>query len=171
MRAGEWLRGHVFTGFPWNLPAYGWGASLAMLQIGSLIGAYGLIFPDHSVGRIAGGAVCEPPRWRLPAAMAAAVRCAVGCWRAPPGDAAHHDGAGVHLRLVQPNIPQAEKYRRDLMLRNWQRLIDSAASQPTVTARPPIIVWPEAAPPVLLRALAGGAGPDRALTARAQIAC
>src|SRR6202012_3142320 len=25
---GEWLRGHFFTGFPWNLQAYGWAASL-----------------------------------------------------------------------------------------------------------------------------------------------
>ena len=30
--AGEWLRGHLFTGFPWNLPAYGWGASLAFCK-------------------------------------------------------------------------------------------------------------------------------------------
>ena len=42
--AGEWLRGHLLTGFPWNLPAYGWGASLAVLQSAALVGAYGLSF-------------------------------------------------------------------------------------------------------------------------------
>src|SRR5579872_4114061 len=42
--AGEWVRGHALTGFPWNLPAYGWGASWAVMQSASLIGAYGLSF-------------------------------------------------------------------------------------------------------------------------------
>ncbi len=40
--AAEWLRGHILTGFPWNIPAYGWGASLGILQSASVIGAYGL---------------------------------------------------------------------------------------------------------------------------------
>ena len=53
--AGEWLRGHLFTGFPWNLQAYGWGASLAMLQSMALIGAYGLSFLTILLGASPGG--------------------------------------------------------------------------------------------------------------------
>src|SRR5580658_10315918 len=41
---GEWLRGHLFTGFPWNLQAYGWAVSLGVLQSMALVGAYGLSF-------------------------------------------------------------------------------------------------------------------------------
>jgi len=44
LAAAEWLRGHLLTGFPWNLPAYGWGAVPALLQSASLVGAYGLSF-------------------------------------------------------------------------------------------------------------------------------
>ncbi|MGH6969562.1 MAG: apolipoprotein N-acyltransferase, partial [Stellaceae bacterium] len=44
----EYLRGHVFTGFPWNLVGYAWSGgfpgSTAMLQIASVVGIYGLSF-------------------------------------------------------------------------------------------------------------------------------
>jgi apolipoprotein N-acyltransferase len=57
--------------------------------------------------------------------------------------------ANVNLRVVQPNIPQDEKYRREFVARNWQRLVELSTKPP----RPPstIIIWPEAAPPVLLQ--------------------
>ena len=54
MACGEWLRGHLFTGFPWNLPAYGWGASLSILQCMSVIGAYGLSFLTILLGAVVG---------------------------------------------------------------------------------------------------------------------
>ena len=68
MAAAEWLRGHLFTGFPWNLSAYGWGASLALLQSASLMGAYGLSFLTILLGAVAGG-IAVSARWRAPAAM------------------------------------------------------------------------------------------------------
>lgn len=42
--AAEWLRGHLFTGFPWNLVGYTWTWSDAALQSASLFGIYGLSF-------------------------------------------------------------------------------------------------------------------------------
>ena len=38
----EWVRGHLFTGFPWNLLGYGWVEWLPMLQGVALFGIYGL---------------------------------------------------------------------------------------------------------------------------------
>jgi apolipoprotein N-acyltransferase len=67
MAASEWLRGHMFTGFPWNLSAYGWGASLALLQSASLMGAYGFSFLTILLGAALADLVSR--RWRAPAAM------------------------------------------------------------------------------------------------------
>jgi hypothetical protein len=42
--AAEWIRGHILTGFPWNLIGYAWGAADETLQAASLFGIYGLGF-------------------------------------------------------------------------------------------------------------------------------
>ena len=40
----EWLRGHLFTGFPWNTFGYALTAPLPLAQIASVIGIWGLTF-------------------------------------------------------------------------------------------------------------------------------
>ncbi|HEX4637058.1 MAG TPA: apolipoprotein N-acyltransferase [Rhizomicrobium sp.] len=146
--ASEWLRGHVFTGFPWNLSGYGWGASLALLQSASLMGIYSLSFLTILFGASLAELVFS--RWRLPVAL---LLLFAGLWgygvyrvvSTPIGEV-----TGVRLRLVQPDIPQAEKYVRRLTARNWQRLfslsIEQAGQQPAgFRDIPTHIIWPEAA--------------------------
>ena len=140
----EWVRGHIFTGFPWNLPAYGWGASLAVMQSASLMGAYGLSFLTILLG--VSLAEFALGRWRMPAVL---ILLFAGLW----GFGVYRIAAtpisnvpGVSLRLVQPAIPQPEKYVRALLPRNWQRLM-TLSFQPAdpKIGRPTHIVWPEAA--------------------------
>lgn len=147
--AAEWLRGHIFTGLPWNLPAYGWGASLAILQSTAAIGAYGLSLLTVLFGTSLAELFARPRRLVLPAALTALfvllwIGGAVRLSLSPTLFVPH-----VQLRLVQPNIPQDEKYVRALAPRNWQRLL-SLSSAPAAV-HPTITIWPEAAPPFLLQ--------------------
>ncbi len=162
LAGAEWLRGHVFTGFPWNLSAYGWGASLALLQSASLVGAYGLSFLTILLG--AALAECASRRWRLPAAMLIlfAALWGFGAWRL--ATAPMRDVPGVSLRLVQPDIPQTEKYLPDLLLRNWQRLMDLSLRP----GRPTHIIWPEAATGFPVARSAGALDQIGLFTARGQ---
>ena len=122
MASAEWLRGHLFTGFPWNLSAYGWGASLELLQSASLMGAYGLSFLTILLG--ASLAEFFSGRWRAPLAMVVlfAALWAFGVYRIASTPSANVPG--VHLRLVQPEFRRRKNTCPALMLRNWQRLID-----------------------------------------------
>ena len=139
--SGEWLRGHAFTGFPWNLPAYGWGASLEILQSASVMGAYGLSFLTILLG--ASLAELTARRWRMPVVMALlfAALWGFGAWRLAQNPT--RNVANVQLRLVQPDVPQQEKENPVYYARNWQRLLDLSVRP----GNPTHIVWPEAAPP------------------------
>jgi apolipoprotein N-acyltransferase len=141
----EWVRGHALTGFPWNLSAYGWGASLGVMQSLSLFGAYGLSLLTALLGASL-AEFCAPQRRKaLPLAMILlfAGLFVFGAIRLGTPEA---DVPGVTVRLVQPDVPQNEKYLRRYVGRNWQRLIDLSRRPGRVTH----IIWPEAAPPFLL---------------------
>jgi apolipoprotein N-acyltransferase len=142
----EWLRGHILTGFPWNLPAYGWGASLAILQSTAVFGSYGLSLLTVLVGAALAELFAPLPKWKIPAALIAVFALFWVGGTVRLATAEKYSVPGVSLRLVQPNIPQAEKYPRRYILRNWRRLIDlsRAPGHPTLT------IWPEAAPPFFL---------------------
>jgi apolipoprotein N-acyltransferase len=167
LAASEWLRGHIFTGFPWNLPAYGWGASLGVLQSASLMGAYGLSFLTILFG--VSLADLASRRWRTPAVMALlfAGLWGFGAWRL--AHAPQDNVPFVSLRLVQPNVPQSEKYVSRLMLRNWERLMDLSLRPPSAKlGQPTHIIWPEAATGFPVARLPGALDQIALFTARGQ---
>lgn len=143
---GEWLRGHLLTGFPWNLPAYAWGAAPGVMQGAAVIGSYGLSLLTVLLGAsLAGLASGRAGAWRLAAAMIGLFALIWIGGEARLALVHPADVPGVRLRLVQPDVPQAEKFRPQFLTRNWERLVDLSAA-PARTA-PTLIIWPEAAPP------------------------
>ena len=163
----EWLRGHVLTGFPWNLIGYAWSGafpgSLAMLQVTSLVGIYGLslltvtaaVLPA-TLGDLGGR------RW-LPLIAAAALIAACFAFGWTRLDALGMPGVQPNLliRIVQPSIPQSLKNDPAQRLTNFRRQL-ALSSEPADAGAPfNVLIWPEASAPPLL---------DRDVAARTAIA-
>ncbi|MDX1580856.1 MAG: apolipoprotein N-acyltransferase, partial [Alphaproteobacteria bacterium] len=149
--AFEWLRGHLLTGFPWNLAAYGWGFSETMSQAVSLMGAYGLTFFTVLVALLP-LTVLAPAlgrlRWLGPAAalFLLVAQGAYGYGRLA------HNGQGeftdLQVRIVQAAIPQSEKWQP--FRRNDHFLEHMRLSGKSGIERVDILVWPEVAVPFYL---------------------
>lgn len=152
LAAVEWLRGHILTGFPWNLPGYVWSGSDAMFQLASVVGIYGVSLITL-LAFLAPAAVVDGDGRRLDAWRALGVPPLLlaglfifGWLRLPSAPAATFDT--VALRIVQPNVPQTEKWKPEFFQRNWRVLVD-LTQQPGLETRT-VVVWPEAAPPLAL---------------------
>lgn len=158
-----YLRGHILTGFPWNLPAYGWGASLGVLQSASVVGAYGLSLLTILFGASL-ALLGEPPRkaWALPVAMTAGFALIWLAGLVRLGEAPTRFVPDVRLRLVQPDVPQDQKFLPQDRARNWQTLID--LSRENNGPPPTDIIWPEAAPPFMLLRVPAALGDVARLT-------
>jgi len=142
----EWLRGHILTGFPWNLPAYGWAASPALLQSTAIFGAYGLSLLTLLFGASLASLASDSGRDKFLAVALALIFA--GFWAEGAvrlSNAGQDVVSDVRLRVVQPSTNQIEKYDREKVAQNWRRLMDLSL---TPAERPPThIIWPEAAPP------------------------
>lgn len=152
--AAEWLRGHMLTGFPWNLVGYAWSGgfpgALTVLQTTAFIGIYGLSLLTVVAAALParlGDLGTRHRLWALPAALLLlAVPAAGGALRLA-GDA-RATVPGVMLRLVQPSIPQRLKNDPAAEAANFQRLLSLSASPGADKAT--AIIWPEAAAPPFL---------------------
>jgi apolipoprotein N-acyltransferase len=157
LSATEWLRGHVLTGFPWNDFGMALGTHLVFAQTASLIGLYGLTLVAVFVGAAPATLATEragSARWRLPVvALAVLGAMAVfGTVRLALGDVGL--AKGVKLRIVQPDIPQDDKFRpenRDAIMARYLTLSDRAASpERSGIADVTHLFWPESAFPFVL---------------------
>ncbi|MGE3622840.1 MAG: apolipoprotein N-acyltransferase [Bdellovibrionales bacterium] len=142
----DYARGHVFTGFPWNMAGYAWADFLPVLQSASVIGIYGLTLVTL-VAACLPAALAEsdrrnPGRALFPASLVAlAIVIVWGSLRLQHASPAVEPD--VRLRLVQPNIDQKDKWQADTREENFQELLDLSAAP---GARPvTAIIWPETA--------------------------
>jgi apolipoprotein N-acyltransferase len=149
----EWLRGHILTGFPWNLVGYVWSGgfpgALAMLQSTAWIGIYGLSLLTvlaASLPALLGGTLLGPmsrARRAAPAIAAAllilvpATAGAIRLWTLPTRP------TETWLRLVQPSVPQDLKWDPAAADANFRGLLELSAAPSA--HRLAAVIWPEAA--------------------------
>jgi apolipoprotein N-acyltransferase len=148
--AFEWLRGQLFTGFPWNAIGTAWVFSDAALQGAAIGGVFGLSVLTVFCAAAPAVLGAKPRRGAmiLPITAIAVVVTlfAAGSARLPVDPIG--TVADIRLRIVQPNITQKLKWvpaLKDRHLANYLELSSQKASQP-----PTHIIWPETAVPFIL---------------------
>jgi apolipoprotein N-acyltransferase len=168
LTVSEWLRGHLLTGFPWNAFGYALTAPLALAQSASLVGIWGLTF--IAVVVFASPATLTDDRsetrrpW-LPLTLGVVVLAALGGYGVLRLD--RHPTrlvAGVHLRIMQPNLQQDVRFNyaaKDEVMKRYIALSSSAPgpqAQGTQSPSSPSqglhdvthLIWPESPFPFFL---------------------
>ena len=140
LTAAEVVRGHVFTGFPWALPGYIWVDTPLRLAV-AFTGSYGLTLLTLVAAALA-VAIPRPVPGALAAAALLGLAALPGTLFAPSGESLAAPLGTV--RLLQPNIPQAEKWDPDRVQENFRAKLDLTRG-PDGDPAPDLVVWPEAA--------------------------
>jgi apolipoprotein N-acyltransferase len=158
LTASEWLRGHLLSGFPWNAFGYALTGPLMLAQGSALVGLWGLTF--FAVYLFASPAVlADDPAdhgrvWLAPALAlgllaALAAYGAVRLAQAPAGFV-----PGVRLRIMQPNLPQDEKFNysaKQQVMNRYLALSERAGSSGSAGLKDVThLIWPESAFPFFL---------------------
>jgi apolipoprotein N-acyltransferase len=132
----EWLRGTMFTGFPWN-PAAAVLVPTPLIAISPLIGTYAL----SGLVVLLGGAVwLEMYRRWLPLVVIIAVTAIL--WALPSSPVPEDPLTVRNVRIVQPNIGQEDKWRPGFAEEAAIRLANLSGRP---AGEPRLLLWPEAA--------------------------
>ncbi len=156
----EWLRGNVLTGFPWNAVGYALTPTPLMMQSAALVGLWGLTLvafvvfaaPALLVADDAGEVPRGSKAFVAGAALILIAHVTFGAFRLAGAPDVAFDG--IHVRIVQPAIPQNEKWVEDnadaILIRLFE--LSDAGFAPTDRRIEnfDIVVWPESAFPFYL---------------------
>ncbi len=157
----EWLRGHILSGFPWNLIGYSLTGYLPLMQGAAYIGAYGMtllaivIFASPAtLGTPAPGKGQSRLVMPLLGLLLFVGLLLNGIQRTAPGPDQLAMVPDVRLRIVQPNVAQKDKWQIENRSRIFADLVNLSdrATSPGISGVRDVthVIWPETAPPFLL---------------------
>ncbi|MCH2546038.1 MAG: apolipoprotein N-acyltransferase [Alphaproteobacteria bacterium] len=150
----EYVRAHLFYGFPWNLTGYIWTMSDQTLQPASLIGIYGLSLWAVIFGA-AFSLLAQPNSRGQKQATRGFIYIMlvtfimVGWGQLRLSNSEHHEtpASGVRVRLVQASVAQTLKWDPEFQMLALQRHINLSKRIPHDGVLPDYIIWPETAMP------------------------
>ncbi len=155
---GEWLRGHLLSGFPWNAFGYALTQPLVLAQSVSLIGIWGLTFIAVAIfatpAVLADDRLDSPHPYRAPliALLVLAGLASYGTARLAMHPTVFVDG--VKLRIMQPNLQQDVKFNytaKDQVMARYLALSDRATGPRSSGVHDVThLIWPESAFPFFL---------------------
>ena len=154
LAGAEWLRGHLFSGFPWNSLGYAAEAFDGLSQNAAHIGMWGLSFFvalwTLAPARLAAPATAPANFLLLVIAGSALGLWAAGSWRLAQATTGYVPDVG--LRIVQPNMSQSEKWRTENAAAILQTLLamSDAKVEPYRAGLLTHVIWPESSVPILI---------------------
>lgn len=164
MTVAEWGRGHLFSGFPWNMVSHTWVHYLSILQLVGLGGASFLSFLTFFWFVLPGWGFVSSSSVRLKIfltlllVLSFSASYVYGAFRLSADKGAVN--SDITVRIVQPNIPQHLKWKAELQDEHFNTLIglsDPYRSSVSDGKHKTYIIWPETAisPPILRSPAAG----------------
>jgi apolipoprotein N-acyltransferase len=157
----EYVRGHLFTGFPWALLGYSQYLNLPVIQIADITGAWGVSFLVMMVNVVIWKFIQQVTGPRSQAqghrsktlGVALAYLSFIFCFLCVLAYGYYKlylqpESCGpqpITASVIQGNIPQELKWRaeaRDYILEKYTLLTEEASK-----ANPGLVIWPEAANP------------------------
>jgi len=143
----DYVRGHLFTGFPWNLEGYGWNVVLPILQITSVTGIYGLTLLMLIAVSLPACLAENKKSHRIAFLGSLVCLALIFVWGETRLTQVDATVPGVRLRIVQPNTDQAHKWIEGELESHFHYLLDLSSAPPAQASDKPVthIIWPETA--------------------------
>lgn len=139
LTGAEMLRGHVFTGFPWALPAYIWAETPVRAAV-AYTGSYGLTLLVLLAAALPSLGLSRWLRAGL-TGFALAALFALGLYRIDHADSSARSLGTVGI--VGSAVAQADKWNPDLVPEHLGAFLQRTEALAEET--PDLVVWPEAA--------------------------
>ena len=136
----ELIRSYIFGGFPWNLFSHIWTVDHRFITITSILGIHGLSYV--TIYWVAFISIFLKKNKRY--ALFGLVVLPITLFFLGNNYKTSENEKKIIVRVVQPNIPQNEKWNKNKIYENLDTLINLSNKNSDIQ-KPDLLIWPESA--------------------------